>query len=411
MAREMKDSGIKWLGAIPIDWEISKISSVYQLRNEKVSDRDYPPLSVTMQGIVPQLNSAAKTNAHDDRKLVRKGDFAINSRSDRRGSCGISQYDGSVSLINTILSPRNEMNPKYYDWLFHTIQFGDEFYRWGHGIVDDLWTTGWQDMKKIAIPIPSIDEQKRIADYLDRKCAEINSLATDIQSQIDILENYKKSVITEAVTKGLDPNEEMKDSGIEWIGEIPKNWNIIKIKYLCKMQSGDNITAQDINPEKDEINCYEVYGANGFRGYYKNYTHIGKYCLIGRQGALAGNVHLIDNIFWATDHAVVVYVNNKVSQEYMYYLFLAMDLNQYAFDTAAQPGLAVSKIMNLQMALPPYTQQQLILDFLNKKCFRIDGAIKEKKEQLDILEKYKKSLIYEYVTGKKEVSNSNGERL
>ena len=138
MAREMKDSGIKWLGVIPIDWEISKISSVYQLRNEKVSDRDYPPLSVTMQGIVPQLDSAAKTNAHDDRKLVRKGDFAINSRSDRRGSCGISQYNGSVSLINTILSPRNEMNPKYYDWLFHTIQFGDEFYRWGHGIVDDL---------------------------------------------------------------------------------------------------------------------------------------------------------------------------------------------------------------------------------------------------------------------------------
>lgn len=149
MAREMKDSGFKWLGAIPIDWKISKINSVYKLRNEKVSDRDYPPLSVTMQGIVPQLDSATKTNAHDDRKLVRKGDFATNSHSDPRGSFGVSPYDGSVSLINTILSPRNEMNPKYYDWLFHTIRFGDQLYRLGHGIVDDLCTIGWEIWKKL----------------------------------------------------------------------------------------------------------------------------------------------------------------------------------------------------------------------------------------------------------------------
>ena len=136
--REMKDSGIEWLGKIPSDWKITRIGGVYSLRNTKVSDRDFPPLSVTNKGVVPQLESAAKTNAHDDRKLVKKGDFAINSRSDRRGSCGISNYDGSVSLINTILAPNEEMHPKYYDWLFHTVQFGEEFYKWGHGIVDDL---------------------------------------------------------------------------------------------------------------------------------------------------------------------------------------------------------------------------------------------------------------------------------
>ena len=135
--REMKDSGFEWIGDIPANWRLSKIDSVYHLRNTKVSDRDYMPLSVTMSGIVPQLESAAKTNAHDDRKLVKKGDFVINSRSDRRGSCGISDYDGSVSLINTVLAPTEQMNPGYFDWLFHTIQFGDEFYKWGHGIVDD----------------------------------------------------------------------------------------------------------------------------------------------------------------------------------------------------------------------------------------------------------------------------------
>ena len=204
--REMKDSGFEWIGDIPANWRLSKIDSVYHLRNTKVSDRDYMPLSVTMSGIVPQLESAAKTNAHDDRKLVKKGDFVINSRSDRRGSCGISDYDGSVSLINTVLAPTEQMNPGYFDWLFHTIQFGDEFYKWGHGIVDDLWTTGWQDMRKITIPMPSVEEQEIIADFLDVKCAEIDALTADIQTQIDTLEQYKHSVITEAVTKGVNPN-------------------------------------------------------------------------------------------------------------------------------------------------------------------------------------------------------------
>ena len=159
MSRVMKDSGIPWIGNIPDSWGSDTIGSLYSLRVEKVSDKDYPPLSVTKKGVVPQLETAAKTNDGDNRKLVRKGDFAINSRSDRRGSCGISDFDGSVSLINTILTPRTEMNPRYYNWLFHTEQFADEFYKWGHGIVDDLWTTGWQEMKKISIIVPPQHEQ------------------------------------------------------------------------------------------------------------------------------------------------------------------------------------------------------------------------------------------------------------
>lgn len=197
---EMKDSGIEWIGNVPAGWTINKIDSVYSLRNEKVSDKDYMPLSVTMKGIVPQLESAAKTNDGDNRKLVRKGDFAINSRSDRRGSCGISELDGSVSLINLVLKPRGEMNNRYYNWLFHTEEFADEFYKWGHGIVDDLWTTRWIDMRKISVPMPPLSEQKEIADYLDNKCAQIEELISAKQSQIETLESYKKSLIYEYVT-------------------------------------------------------------------------------------------------------------------------------------------------------------------------------------------------------------------
>lgn len=197
---EMKDSGTTWLGWIPDHWKLSKIGSLYSLRNEKVSDKDYPPLSVTMKGILPQLATAAKTDDGDNRKLVCAGDFAINSRSDRRGSCGISPYDGSVSLINTILTPRGRMHPDYYNWLFHTSLFADEFYKWGHGIVDDLWTTRWQEMKRILVTVPPYEEQAAIAAYLDSQCAKIDELSTEKQSLITDLESYKKSLIYEVVT-------------------------------------------------------------------------------------------------------------------------------------------------------------------------------------------------------------------
>ena len=196
----MKDSGIPWVGKTPKYWKVGRIGGLYELRNQKVSDKDFMPLSVTMKGILPQLETAAKTNDGDNRKLVRVGDFAINSRSDRRGSCGISDYDGSVSLINTILKPRNRMNAKYYNWLFHTPMFADEFYKWGHGIVDDLWTTNWSEMKRISIPLPPLDEQQEIADYLDNKCAEIEQIIADKKMQIETLDGYKKSLIYEYVT-------------------------------------------------------------------------------------------------------------------------------------------------------------------------------------------------------------------
>lgn len=235
MERKLKDSGIPWIGQIPEHWEVSKIGQLYDNRYERVSDKDFEPLSVTMQGILPQLETAAKTDDGDNRKLVRKGDFAINSRSDRRGSCGISPQDGSVSLINLILAPRTTMNANYYNWLFHTPLFADEFYSWGHGIVADLWTTRWQEMKNIAIPVPSLSEQETIASYLDKKCGEIDELIEVEQQMISDLESYRQSVITETVTHGLDPDTPQKQSSIRGVEKIPTNWtevNLLKVIYF-----------------------------------------------------------------------------------------------------------------------------------------------------------------------------------
>ena len=251
--REMKDSGIDWIGTIPQDWQLSKIGSLYTQRNEKVSDKDYQPLSVTMQGILPQLATAAKTDDGDNRKLVRVGDFAINSRSDRRGSCGISPLDGSVSLINIILTPRTAMHPGYYNWLFHTTLFADEFYKWGHGIVADLWTTRWQEMKSITVPVPEYAEQERIAAFLDAEYAEIDAVLEKTRASIEEYKKLKQAVITQAVTKGIRGDRPMKDSGIEWIGNIPAgvpisrvglHFDIVLGKMLCSAPVDDNYTLE-----------------------------------------------------------------------------------------------------------------------------------------------------------------------
>jgi len=409
----MKDSGTEWLGLIPSSWDLSRIGSFYTLRNTKVSDKDYPPLSVTMSGIVPQLETAAKTNAHDDRKLVKRGDFAINSRSDRRGSCGISDYDGSVSLINTILSPNGEMNPRYYNWLFHTVQFADEFYANGHGIVDDLWTTGWQEMKKILIPSPSLAEQGKIAEFLDDKCAEIDALSADIQAEIDTLEEYKKSVITEAVTKGLNPDVEMKDSGIQWIGKMPKHWDCIRGKYILRYLN------KPIHPDDGVITCFrdgEVTLRSNRRE--EGFTMADKE--IGYQGIDVGDlvVHGMDGFAGAIGISdsrgkaspVLNVLDTDMDKRYVMYYLRSMAYSDVFLALAT--GIRVrscdlrwNKLAELFYPIPQKEEQSQIADYIEETLRDTNLLISAKKQHLDTLDEYKKSIIYEYVTGKKEVPN------
>lgn len=196
----LRESALGWVGHTPTHWEELRIGSLYAPRSEKVSDADYPPLSVTMHGVVPQLEHVAKTNDNDNRKLVRAGDFVINSRSDRRGACGIAGRDGSCSLINLVLTPNHSIHNPFFSYLLRSSLFADEFYRWGHGIHNDLWTTNWRDMKSILVPVPPIDEQASIAKYLDMRMAELDSTVIGIDKQIELLNKYRQQVINDAVT-------------------------------------------------------------------------------------------------------------------------------------------------------------------------------------------------------------------
>lgn len=426
--REMKDSGIEWVGAIPQDWQLSKIGSLYTQRNEKVSDKDYQPLSVTMQGILPQLATAAKTDDGDNRKLVRVGDFAINSRSDRRGSCGISPLDGSVSLINIILTPRTAMHPGYYNWLFHTTLFADEFYKWGHGIVADLWTTRWQEMKSITVPVPEYAEQKRIAAFLDAECAEIDAVLEKTRASIEEYKKLKQAVITQAVTKGVRGDRPMKNSGIEWIGEIPAEWDVVRQKYSWNtVESGVSVNAADkpvdnseqygvlktsavskfvfIPTEHKQVNL-EEYGrvscpvrADSIIASRMNTPE-----LVGACGYVQNNY---PNLF-LPDRLWQITFKDGLSPKYAWYYLSGIRVRQYISSlstgtSSSMQNISQSQYGNIFITIPSIGEQSEITKYLDEKCRSVDALIAKKQQYLTEIENYKKSLIYEYVTGKKEV--------
>lgn len=418
----MKDSGIDWIGKIPDEWEINKIDSLYTLRNTKVSDKNYPPLSVTMKGIVPQLATAAKSDDGDNRKLVKKGDFVINSRSDRRGSSGISNYEGSVSLINTILTPRGRMNPDYYNWLFHTVQFEDEFYKWGHGIVDDLWTTRWQDMKNISVLVPPEEAQEKIANFLDKKCAQIDSIIEESKKSIEEYKTWKQSMIFEAVT-GKNLSCKKKNSGIEWISEIPETWEVKRLKCIIdSFEKGNGITKEEVFPDGDTfcVRYGEIYSKydnsfeNCFSKTFKDKIPVKKYFSNGDL-LFAGTGELVEEI-----GKCIAYLGNGqclaggdiiIAKHKQNAKFLSYVMNSHYVQAQKSCNKAKLKVVhisateigNVLLALPPLSEQKSIAKFLDAKCAQIDSLISEKQSLIKDLAEYKKSLIFEAVTGKRRV--------
>ena len=420
--REMKDSGVEWIRDIPVDWELSKIGAVYEERNVKVSDNDYVPLSVTKKGIVPQLETAAKTDNGDNRKLIKKNDFVINSRSDRRGSCGISKFDGSCSLINTVLKPRKNMHNAYYDFVFHSDLFADEFYAWGNGIVDDLWSTKWSSMKRIYIPAPPIDEQIKIADYLDDKCSKVDVIIAKQEKIIEKLKEYRVSVITEKVTRGLNGSQKLKNSGLDWAGLIPDNWVVTKINRIGQTTSGATpLRNKDEEYFHDakirwvrtlDLNDWFVYESSekitevALKNSSCSIMPIDTVCVamyggggtIGKCGLLKSNA--------ATNQAVCsIIVYSQVVPEYLLFQLMALKRfwMKYAVGTRKDPNISQETVRKMQVLVPSFEEQREIVNFLIPFCESIDKQVACREQLISKLTEYKKSLIYECVTGKKEV--------
>lgn len=423
--REMKNSEIEWIGNIPSSWQLKFISECFKERREKVSDYDWKPLSVTKHGIVEQLETAAKSDAHDDRKKVCKGDFVINSRSDRKQSCGLSDLDGSVSLINIVLENK-KLRSEYIKYLLKNYGFAEEFYRWGSGIVADLWSTNYQKMKKIMIPVPSLEEQEKIGKFLDEKVTNIDKVIEKTRETIEDYKKYKQSIITEVVTKGLDQNAKIKYSGSLAVGDVPKSWKANKIKYISDINPKfivniENIDEVTYTPMEYIRNGYYIKNVglwenntSSYNTYIENDIVMAKVTPCFENGNIAIMEHLKNGVGYGSSELIVFRAKKDIDNKYLFYLLQSEIFKKSCIATMTGTGglkrVSVEFIKNYICYIPRIEEQKRIINFLDNKCNVIDKLIDNKQKIVEGLEAYKKSLIYEYVTGKKEViSEKNTE--
>lgn len=399
-----KESGVEWLGRVPEQWELFAIRAFTRLKSDKGHPK-YEVLSVYRDyGVVKKDSRDDNHNVTSQEiityKAVYPTDLVINKMKAWQGSMGISPYKGIVSPAYITCELNQEVvSCGYLHYLLRSNRYIDEYNRLSYGVRIGQWDMHYEDFKQIVVALPDISEQKAIAHFLDQKCVRIDKAISQKERVIELLNERRQIIIQRAVTRGLDPNVPMKESGVDWIGEIPEHWEVKAIKYIVFMQSGETI-----KPEMfDENSIYPVYGGNGFRGYTNKYTNEGNFVLIGRQGALCGNVNYASGKFFASEHAIVVYPLNEVNIYWLGETIRLADMNRFS-QSAAQPGIAVSTIKNIIFPYPSIQEQNEIATYLDNVNAKIDKAIAIKRQEIEKLKEYKTVLIDAAVTGKIKIA-------
>ena len=435
----MKDSGIKCIGEIPEGWGVTKLKYVFKknctnLRvgpfGSALSGNDIKEEGnwIYNQRCVLDNNFSTNDSFIDDKKFNQLKAFAVNPGDiliTTRGSIGkvaIVPDDAPKGILHPCIIKfvidDNILNKKILKYLFNNTNVIQEQIKQKSNstTIDVIYS---YNLKEIVLPLPPLAEQQKIADFLDGKCSKIDALKKDIQSQLEILEQYKKSVITEAVTKGIARGVKMKDSGIEWIGKIPEHWKIQKGKYIFTQRSekGNSIELQLLSPTQKygviPQSLYdEISGMNSVK--LKENTdfnllktcHKGDYCISLR--SFQGGFEYSKYEGVVSPAYQIFYPVIDIADGYFKYLFKDKNfiekINSFTLSLRDGKPISYFDFSNMYLPLPPLAEQQQIADFLDAKCSSIDSIITAKKQQLAKLEDYKKSLIYEYVTGKKQVS-------
>jgi type I restriction enzyme, S subunit len=382
-----KDSGVAWLGEVPEHWDIKRLKQMATINN----GRDYKNVEVD-DGGYPVIGSGGE--------FTRANEYLYSGESvllGRKGTIDRPLYiNGAFWTVDTMFYTQvhSDTNSKFLYYCTLTIQF-------------DLYSTSTAlpsmtqaDLAGIHFAVPKMVEQTAIANFLDQETGKIDALVAEQEKLIALLKEKRQAVISHAVTKGLNPNAPMKDSGIEWLGEVPAHWEVKPLKFVVSMKSGEQITSDNIDAEGD----YPVFGGNGHRGYTSNFTHEGHFPLIGRQGALCGNINYGQGKFWASEHAVVVSPQIKCSIVWLGEMLRTMNLGQYSI-TAAQPGLSVEAIGNLRIPFPPFKEQTNIADLLNAETAKLDTLTTESERVIALFKERRNALISAAVTGKIDVRN------
>lgn len=401
--KSYKNVDLPWLKRVPEHWKIASLARVAKEQKiKKPKGEHFQVLSLSYGKIIKKkdINFGLVPKDYDNYQLLHPGNIVLrftDLQNDHKSlRTGLVTQQGIITSAYVCIDPIE--NPAYIHYLLHHYDTIKLFYGMGNGIRQSI---GYKDISDMRIPVPPKEEQDQIVRYLDWQNSRLNKLINAKKKEIALLEEQKQALISQAVTKGLDPHAPLKDSGIDWIGKIPEHWLLCNLKYLCSMKSGKNLTSIQIT----ENGPYPVYGGNGVRGYYSQYNVSGECLIIGRQGALCGNVHYVHEKIWATDHAVVTQVYNFIHLKFFYYLLTAMNLNRYASQTAAQPGLAVSNILNQKVCFPPINEQRKIAVYLEHQCIFIDNLINNINKTISFLQEYRTRLVADVVTGQIDVRN------
>ena len=410
--REMKDSGIEWVGAIPNHWRVSKIKQIVRWKSVK-GQPDLPVLSLYRDyGVIPKDSRDDNHNATSldtsGYKVVEHGDLVINKMKAWQGSLAVSEYNGIVSPAYHICKITSEnICKKYLHYLLRDASYLPEYMRLSTGLRVGQWDLSFDDFKNIPFLVPPLAEQERIAAFLDAECAEIDAVLEKTRASIEEYKKLKQAVITQAVTKGVRGDRPMKDSGIEWIGEISQDFEIVKLKWLCDVldQFRSPVTADKRNQNADVL--YDYYGASGAIDKIDGYTIDDHVMLIGEDGANLRMRNLpimyeINGKAWVNNHAHILKPKAGVDFYFIFYALEALDLNYY-ITGSAQPKLSQDNLRNIWVPITDFTGQKRIAAYISDVCDEFDCLIAKKQQYLTEIENYKKSLIYEYVTGKKEV--------
>ena len=433
MVREYKDSGITWIGSIPKEWKTERIKALFSERNER-DCQGKTLLSVSQYfGIRPKsetdLADSHIAESYDDYKEVRKGDFVMNIMLAWNGSYAVSDYDGIVSPAYCVFKFRKDCCKKYFHYLLRTDGYPSAFKTMSRGVIDSRLRLYPEQFYTFPVIIPSVDEQQRIADYLDKKCAEIDGLIELQEQMIAQLTDYKQSVITEAVTKGLNPNATLVPSDVDWIEHIPLGWEIKPFKEIFRTGKGLSFTKADLVNEGVPVISYgQVHSKqnSGTRiddelirfvpneitnGGDTSKVYVGDFIFADTSEDLdgCGNCVYVDKEIglYAGYHSVVAHSKRKKSNLYLAYLFLTNCWrSQIRCRVSGIKVFSISQsiIKQATIILPPVEEQIAIATYLNKKCTEIDNLIAAKQQKIEMLKDYKKSLIFECVTGKKEIN-------
>ena len=416
--REMKDSGARWIGEIPNTWHSDKLK--YHLkRKEPKNPDDMTVLSLYRElGIIPKDSRDDNHNQTSEDtskyKYVKPGNFVVNKMKAWQGSVAVSDYEGIVSPAYYVYEfTDNAFDKRYFHHLLRGC-YKDEFMRLSSGMRVGQWDLSSDDLNNTLILIPPLDEQKKIAEFLDEKCSEIDALISDIQAQIKILEQYKRSTVIETVLKGLDPILPVKESNIDWIGEIPAHWNMHPLYYYFGEHKNVNALGNENNllslsygkVIRKDINTNGGLLPNNFN----TYNIIEKDDIVLRLTDLQNDKRSLRTGI-AKERGIITsaYVTLRaikpLNTQYFYYLLHAYDLMKvlYNMGSGVRQGLNYEELSKMMLIEPSLDEQNEIVDYLDKKCSEVDSCISDKKEQIATLEAYKKSIIFEYVTGKKEV--------